>query len=1248
MYNKTTMQEIDSFTEEDNNNVILYYHDTAVVTFNIDEANFYEEDVIIEVNGERQYPSDWTQSGDLHTGTITITGDGDYIVTMSYVDRSKNEMDLYTSPKIAIDSTAPEFDVKYTDADGQPIDITNSKYQGKDVYANITVTEHNFRADDMVSEVSALYVMNTDIAEKDEVAQQVQQTLTNRSSWTHEGDVHKATVKFSTDARYVLTLNYADIIGNNAEEYKSSEYVVDHVAPSQLEVSYSEHINFWEKVVNEVTFGYYSYKDKVEVTIKASDDVAGVDFFEYSYTKEAGTSEINTDSFEDVLIPTENITYSENGKTATAKFVIPANARGHVGFTATDRSGNESVELADTNRINVVDNVTPNRIVEYSTPAQIVDAATLKTLETYNEDTAAILYYNDDATVTFKIDEANFYEEDVIIKVNGERQYPSDWKHSGDLHTGTIKLSAQGDYVITMSYSDRSTNAIVEYESQAIVIDRTAPIVSVEYPNMNAVETNIDRENNERLYLDKPQNAIVTIKEHNFRADDVVIKVNAWNSKGENIGSFTYNANDLVSEYMQQGQTRSEWSSYNTGITSKGVFGYCRRYDDTYKMYLSYNAEANYTFDIEYKDLAKVASTDQNKKYFTVDTVNPSSPRISYSEPILDKVIETLSFGYYQPKVITTITADDATSGVSRFRWKYTKQEGTSSVNADSTEYATITARNITYSNSGQTATCQFEIPANARGYISAQVVDWSDNLSDSTDADRINVVDNIKPEISVSYNAPVRNVNGVDYYEGDIQGTIVINEANFYSQDVVVSATRDNNSIAVDVTWSDNSVDEHVGVFTLSDDGDYIVTVEYTDRSNNEMTRYTSNQLTRDTQIPAISVSNVVSNSANKDEVYGFTITASDTNINPETFTPVLESVSRDEQGQFVTSQINLGEMSTVEAGKTYSFTVENLPDDALYTLKASVTDYSNNSTDKFALQDATQYDQVQFSVNRHGSIFVVDDPTDKVMNQYYVNSVVNNVVIKEINVDPIENYTVKLNGNTLTEITDYTTSQTSNNGEWSIRTYSVNNSLFSQEGEYTVTVESVDKAQTTAYSDVKNLDVSFVVDKTAPALTITGLEQNGRYQVEEQEVTLIPTDDGGRLNSLKVIVYDSDGNPKTDENSNDISVRFDMQGEEFLEYLSENSGRVKFTIPNGLENKVQIICTDCAIDESGKENEYNQTFEKVTVSQNAWIIFYANKPLFYSTIAAALALVGGSITAVVLVKRKKKSNKQTATTSN
>ena len=178
--------------------------------------------------------------------------------------------------------------------------------------------------------------------------------------------------------------------------------------------------------------------------------------------------------------------------------------------------------------------------------------------------------------------------------------------------------------------------------------------------------------------------------------------------------------------------------------------------------------------------------------------------------------------------------------------------------------------------------------------------------------------------------------------------------------------------------------------------------------------------------------------------------------------------------------------------------------------------------------------------------------------------------------------------------------------------------------------------------------MDVSFVVDKTAPALTITGLEQNGRYQVEEQEVTLIPTDDGGRLNSLKVIVYDSDGNPKTDESLNDISVRFDMQGEEFLEYLSENSGRVKFTIPNGLENKVQIICTDCAIDESGKENEYNQTFEKVTVSQNAWIIFYANKPLFYSTIAAALALVGGSITAVVLVKRKKKSNKQTATTSN
>ena len=50
--------------------------------------------------------------------------------------------------------------------------------------------------------------------------------------------------------------------------------------------------------------------------------------------------------------------------------------------------------------------------------------------------------------------------------------------------------------------------------------------------------------------------------------------------------------------------------------------------------------------------------------------------------------------------------------------------------------------------------------------------------------------------------------------------------------------------------SWSDSSVDTHVGTFTLTDDADYIVTINYRDKSGNTMTEYQSNQLTIDTKI--------------------------------------------------------------------------------------------------------------------------------------------------------------------------------------------------------------------------------------------------------------------------------------------------------------------------------------------------------------------------------------------------------------
>jgi dihydrodipicolinate reductase len=99
-------------------------------------------------------------------------------------------------------------------------------------------------------------------------------------------------------------------------------------------------------------------------------------------------------------------------------------------------------------------------------------------------------------------------------------------------------------------------------------------------------------------------------------------------------------------------------------------------------------------------------------------------------------------------------------------------------------------------------------------------------------------------------------------------------------------------------------------------------------------------------------------------------------------------------------------------------------------------------------------------------------------------------------------------------------------------------------------------------------------------------------------------------------------------------------MKGEEFHTYLEENDGVVSFQIPEGFENQVRIVCTDCAVHSDGTTNTYDETFARITVSANQFVIFFANRTAFGLTAAAAVAAIGTTAALILRKKSRKKEN--------
>ena len=1189
----------------------------------------------------------WTEvKGDKATITVSQSYDANQIVYYSVDNAGLASNQVVHDEEIVFDTTDPTAAITLSEAKQV---VGTKHYYNAAATATVTVTEANFDGKHITIKDNGNEVKNV--------------------TWTDgENDTHTATVTVSAEGEHVVTVEGTDKSGRPLAKVSSETIVIDTQAPVSS-ISYGNDV--WGAVLESLTFGYY--KAEATVTIQATDKTSFVDKIWYNYNGTDISAEPDQDGKVTFPIPADyngQVTYwavdaaanDETHKTGKVTLIVDDDAPELVSVVwseakqtknsvhyydgnavatvtikevnffegkaaqdgrgagvlvydngaeikfdgewaaATDENG---AVIADTwvNTVTLTDegdhnlqvtytDRSKNEMSSYGSDKIVIDATAPVLSVSYAEEPKpnevdGHRYYQGTASITLTVEEHNFNEDDVNFVITAVNAAGTDisasaapsysaWTHDGDKHSVTLTFASDANYTLDATYSDLALRPSNDQETQAFTVDTVDPALSVEYKN-----TTVKKEVDGRYYYDAVQTAVITVIEQNFSEDGIEYIVSGKNSAG---GDAEYN------------YEAGAWTHSGEKHTVEVVFA-----DD-----------ANYTLDVKCTDLA-LREGKLGEELFTVDTNAPTDLNISFSAHN-----EEGGVFYFGSAATVYLSAKDATAGVDSFDYTYTVGSGVSTVNKGGNGTVNTSAENGTYK-------AEFKIDPQFNGTVSFTAADRSANSATENGTQTI-VVDSIAPTAVVTYNAPYKTQGGASYYAGDINATIVITEANFFSEDVQVTVTRDGKSYPVKIRWTNNSTDKHTGTFTLAEDGDYVVNVTYTDRSGNAMKAYRSEQLTRDTVQPTVTVSNVEHNSANTAKPYSFTITADDINIDTASFKPVLTAVVLAADGTFTEKTIDLGSQVAVKNGQTYAYEIADLAEDAIYTLTCTVKDLAGNTYSQMVLDDGKAYSEVQFSINRDGSTFLLGEYTKEVVGNYYNKDITEDIVVIEINADELSEHAVTLNGKTLTEGSDYTVTAEGGNGSWMQYTYSVNKDLFADEGEYQLVISSTDKAGNAAFSDVKNAVVRFVVDRTAPVITVTGMANNGRYQTESQTVTLIPTDAGGALSYIKVVLVDDNGEI--------LDTLLELSGEDLAEALEAGEGALTFQIGEGLYQNVQIICHDSAVGEENF-NTYDETFTNLSVSTNGFMIFWANKPVRNTLIIVLVLLIAFLI---FLFARKKK----------
>ena len=1200
----------------------------ATVTVNKDgSAKSFSETITFDTTSEDAKKKDCKLDYDLKLAKvfndIGVSGSdisGKYTIKVKATNNASVTRDDYTY-EFSIDNTAPKPDT-FTISGESSTDkilkfLTFGIYSKKEIKVNVTANDKNPSSG--IKTYTLYELKNDEYRQISDPTTDGNFTLVNRDEAYNL--FVRVTDKFDNESDY-YTFDYT---GNKQDSYTATYDEAERPKKAPELVSYNGTDKFSDLTVTPENFkhqdnkGLFSYKKNGELfNIKLSESLSALSEATVTVNKDGSAKSFS-----------ETITFdttSEDAKKKDCKLDYDlklAKVFNDIGVSGSDISGKYTIKVKATNNASVtrddytyefsIDNTAPVITlfaIENGSQNPIVD-------ETSSQEYRYYFQHNTNVTVTAKdsasgVKEIHFRAYDVVKKDNAVDE------------TKTVSSNNNAVFEVPANFKGEIyAYAVDKFDNSSI--DKNIQGEGEKKPDDLIVETQQHHNGNASVTMSRAKasykdNSGLDLYSGNVNAR-VVFEDTYAGIKDATITVYDYTNAVTGTIYAEIGNDGSIEKTEVTGSVNNIIFNddYTTSKDNLLpKLVIDYVVTNN-------SNNIKITTSMTDRAGNKTDNVKDSLS-IDKTKPVIDVKYdnnEHTTYGgndYYKADRTATVTVTERNfdeslveAAIMRNGGRYTTIGGwTHNNNTADPDKSTHVAK-IVYNTDGDFT---FDIA----------VKDKAMNSADKFTQQKF-TVDKTAPVIDVSFdNNSAKNGN---YYKADRTATIKITEHNFNSgsQYVNIPVTAEGTTAPSVVGWS-GSGDDHNATVSFNKDGKYSFTVDYTDLAGNKAVQKKVDSFYIDKTAPEVEITGVADHQAYNGTVAPV-VTYRDDNFTDDhdfRFTKIDINGKSDDTSKF---DYDTGGNGVTEFIYKYRDFAEVLENDGIYNFTVELSDKAGNSTSK----------SVTFSVNRFGSTFrTTDEPTEKLINNGYTNAE-QDIVVEEINVTPLTKHSVTLaksggNSTELVENTDYTFTSSNNGNEWCKSVYTVNKKNFSDEAAYTVTIMSVDKAKNTNNNRIadsslsteqknkRECAISFVVDKTSPLVSITGIKDNELYKEASKKVKIVCEDDNLDKSKLVVTLDNkklAEGEDYTIVDDKDGSIAGMLTAEIVLKAET-----------GGIKENLKVTIGDLA------GNTGEKSVDNFILSANIFQRFFANPVLVICTFAG-LALVIAAVIFFVVKKRKK-----------